>query len=87
MKRKKVCALLCVAALSTATITPAMAADNTADVQTATESTVVSEEQADVADASQEAQDPAGTQDVETPAQEEQSGVTEQTQDAAVSNE
>lgn len=52
MKRKKVCALLCVAALSTATITPAMAADNTADVQTATESTVVSEEQADVADAS-----------------------------------
>lgn len=87
MKRKKVCALLCVAALSTATITPAMAADNTADVQTATESTVVSEEQADVADASQEAQDPAGTEDVETPAQEEQSGVTEQTQDAAVSNE
>ena len=36
MKKQKVCALLCIAALSTATITPAMAADNTADAQVTT---------------------------------------------------
>ena len=96
MKRKKVCALLCVAALSTATITPAMAADNTADAQTATESAVVNEEQADAADTTQEAKpadetDESETQ--ETPAQEEQSEGTEQTEEtqdvdnADVSNE
>lgn len=90
MKRKKVCALLCVAALSTATITPAMAADNTADAQTATESTVVNEEQADATDASQEA---VGTEDAETPDQKDQSEGAEQTQEAqdadsaAVANE
>ena len=45
MKKQKVCALLCIAALSTATITPAMAADNTADAQVTTESSVTNEEQ------------------------------------------
>lgn len=43
MKKQKVCALLCVAALSTATVTPAMAADNVADAQAITQSSEVTE--------------------------------------------
>ena len=85
MKKQKVCALLCIAALSTATITPAMAADNTADAQVTTESSVTNEEQpaSNASDATgvQGESSVDASEKTDAPAQEEQSGTMQQTKE------
>lgn len=87
MKKQKVCALLCVAALSTATVTPTMAADNVADAQAITQSSEVTEktEASEATPDVQEEQDSQNADETvqeETPEQEEQKGTVQNAQDA-----